>query len=131
MPTASPIRPPITTLTMLKNWRSCFWLMTTPSRGLPLRGVDSVDEGRHARQERVVALDCHQPDQDEQAQRRQQYCELERQALPLHVHEDGEDKSRLDDHEGQDQRPAQCAVQVKVVDQIRKRTDYEQRHPDD
>ena len=59
----------------------------------------SMHERLQPREERVIAFDRHQADQHQQAQRRHQDRELQRQALPRHVHEDRDDEAGLQQHE--------------------------------
>jgi hypothetical protein len=46
------------------------------------------------------------------------------------VHEDGDDQARLQQHEHDDQRPAQQALDVEVVHRVRGRAEDEQQAPD-
>ena len=55
----------------------------------------------------------------------------QRQALPDHVHEDRDDQPGLDQHEEQDQRPPQIALQADVVDHVGAGAEHEQPAPDD
>src|SRR5690606_28299025 len=62
--------------------------------------LDACEEG-------VVAFECHQADEYQDGDRRREDRELQREPFPVHVHEDGDDETRLQEHEDQDQRPAQ------------------------
>jgi hypothetical protein len=65
-----------------------------------------------------TVLEGHQCDQHQDCHRRHQDGELEREAFPLHVHEDRDDEAGLEEHEQQDQPPAQVAV-IEEVRRVR------------
>jgi hypothetical protein len=51
-------------------------------------------------------------------------------SLPHHVHEDGDDQSRLQHHEREYQEPSEVALNVEIVDGVRGGGKNEQQPPD-
>src|SRR2546427_192054 len=90
----------------------------------------SVAEEQPPCEERVVAFRGHQAHEHEDRPGRQQDGEDQRQPFPAHVHEHRDDQARLRDHEQQDQAPAQQALEVEVIDQVRERAEHEEEAPD-
>src|SRR6267142_1632767 len=77
----------------------------------------------------VVRLKRSDAQKDHQQQRRDQNGIHQGQALPEHVHEDGHDQPRFQQHEGDDQKPSEITLKVEVVDKIRRRAENEQQSP--
>src|SRR5689334_12461463 len=86
------------------------------------------EEGQPA-EERIVRFKDHDPDEDQDQCRRDDDRVEQRQALPSHVHEDRDDQAGLQDHEDQDQRPAQIADKAEIVDQVGAGAQNEQPSP--
>src|SRR3546814_1617804 len=55
--------------------------------------------------------------------------DLQRQPLPHHVHENGDDQPRLQHHEYEDQRPSEHTLHVKIIDHVGHRAQHEEIAP--
>src|SRR5215470_9732719 len=83
-----------------------------------LRG--SVPSEEHASQAKgVAAFRGHECHEHQQRPGRQQDGVDQCQPLPAHVHEHRDDEAGLEQHEDDDEGPAQQAMQVEVVDRVR------------
>src|SRR2546430_7575875 len=92
------------------------------------RGFPS--EERTSRKERVVRLERPDAKKYQQQQGRNEDGIYDGQPLPEHVHEDGNDQPRLQQHEHEDERPPEVTLEVEVVDKVRRGTENEEQPPD-
>src|SRR5258707_11349726 len=90
----------------------------------------SLQEKDTSRKKGVVRLERSDAQENHQQHRRDQNGIHHGQPLPEHVHEDGHDQPRLEQHEHDDQEPPQVALEVEIVDQIGCRAENEQQSPD-
>src|SRR5206468_8285678 len=90
----------------------------------------SLQEKHTARKKSVVRFECSNAQKHHQQQRRDQNRIHHGQPLPEHVHEDGHDQPRFQQHEGDDQKPPEVTLKVEVVNKIRRRAENEQQSPD-
>src|SRR5712672_4847833 len=90
----------------------------------------SLQEKDTPRKKGVVRLKGSDPKKNHQQHRRDQNGIHHGQPLPEHVHEDGNDQPRLQQHEQDDQKPPEVTLKVEVVDQIRRGAQNEQQSPD-
>src|SRR6267143_6822873 len=90
----------------------------------------SLQEKDTPRKKGVVRLEGSDPKKNHQQHRRDQNGIHHGQPLPEHVHEDGHDHPRLEQHEHDDEEPPQVALKVEIVDQIGCRAENEQQSPD-
>src|SRR5712691_461059 len=90
----------------------------------------SLHEKDTPREKGVIRFKCSDAQKDHQQHRRDQDGVHQGQPLPEHVHEDGNDQPRLQQHEQDDQKPPEVALEVKVVNQIRRRAENKQQSPD-
>src|SRR6266576_5839075 len=90
----------------------------------------SLQEKDTPRKKGVVRLERSDAQKNHQQHRRDQNGIHHGQSLPEHVHEDGNDQPRLEQHEHDDQEPPQVALEVEIVDQIGRRAENKQQSPD-
>ena len=81
-------------------------------------------------EKRVIRLQHHHRHEHQHQYRRQDDRIDQRQPLPGHVHEDGDDQPGLQHHEDQDQRPSQISLQTDIVDHVGAGAEDEQPCPD-
>src|SRR6185312_2914611 len=96
-------------------------------RAPPLRSRTGKEESR---EERVFGLERHDPNEHQHQDRRYQDGVDQRQPLPRHVHEDGDDEAGLQDHEEEDEAPSEIALEAEIIDQVRTGAENEQPAPD-
>src|SRR5204863_7387734 len=89
----------------------------------------SLHEEDASREKGVIRLECSDAQKHHQQHRRDQNGIHHGQALPEHVHEDGNDQPRLQQHEQDDQKPPEITLEVEVVNQIRGRAENKQQSP--
>src|SRR6267378_5656291 len=82
------------------------------------------------REKGVIRFKGSDTQKDHQQHRRDQNGIYHCQPLPEHVHEDGYDQPCLEQHEHDDQKPPEVALEVEVVNQIRRRAENKQQSPD-
>src|SRR5881628_2767590 len=90
----------------------------------------SLQEKDTPRKKGVIRFKRSDAQKYHQQHRRDQNGIYHGQPLPEHVHEDGNDQPCLQQHEQDDQKPPEVALEVEVVNQIRRRAENEQQSPD-
>src|SRR5882672_5577179 len=90
----------------------------------------SLKEKDAPRKKGVVRLERSDAQKHHQQHCRDQNGIHHGQPLPEHVHEDGNDQPRLQQHEKDDQKPSEITLKVEIVNEIRRRAENEQQSPD-
>src|SRR2546421_7149474 len=90
----------------------------------------SLHEKDTPRKKGVIRLERSDSQKNHQQHSRDQNGIHHGQPLPEHVHENGHDQPRLQQHEHDDQEPPEVTLKVEVVDKIRRRAENEQQSPD-
>src|SRR6266581_7137641 len=102
--------------------------------GPPQVGLVALEQSLHekdaSREKGVIRFKCPDAQKHHQQYGRDQNGIHQGQPLPEHVHEDGDDQPCLQQHEQDDQKPPEVALEVEVVNQIRRRAENKQQSPD-
>src|SRR5713101_2557703 len=89
----------------------------------------SLQEKDTPRKKGVIRFKRSDAQKYHQQQRRDQNGIHQGEPLPEHVHEDGNDQPRFQQHEGDDQKPPEVTLKVEIVDQIRRGAENEEQSP--